>query len=225
MGQFEDTLAKGYEDLLKKPVWADWKEQAVEDQLDPSGDMCCDHPECAQDVTLGGHCGDCDTVEPSTAGGVQEAIDKVNEALEGRVYPHGPKGESYPDPGVPSDPMFIAKEVIEKAIKKDPRIEEEAHDLVFGDRQAAYGHPSSDFTAMGRITAALLGRWLESLGLTVTQRLENDPPTRVPDIAPEIVALIMTAVKLSRQSANPKRDNLVDLIGYTLCADRIIEGA
>lgn len=113
------------------------------------------------------------------------------------------------------------------------RIEEEAHNLVFGDRQAAYGHPSSDFTAMGRITAAVLSRWLESEGFIVlpreaviSQNYEDwtDAPVAMPDIAPQIVALIMTAVKLSRQSAQPKRDNLVDLIGYTLCADRIIEG-
>jgi hypothetical protein len=110
---------------------------------------------------------------------------------------------------------------------KPPRIEEEAHDLVFGDRQAAYGHPASDFTAMGRITAAILSRWLESKGLAVVDEDvldEGHGPVYMPDIDPEVVALIMTAVKLSRQSAQSKRDNLVDLIGYTLCADRIIEG-
>jgi hypothetical protein len=113
---------------------------------------------------------------------------------------------------------------------KPLRIEEEAHGLVFGDREAAYGHPSSDFTAMGRITAAILSRWLESEGYVVIKKIEhplNDYPSApvyMPDISPEVVALIMTAVKLSRQSAQPKRDNLVDLIGYTLCADRIIEG-
>jgi hypothetical protein len=115
--------------------------------------------------------------------------------------------------------------------EKRLRIEQEAHELVFGDREAAYGHPSSDFTAMGRITAAILSRWLESEGyelwkssITGPRPTHHGEPLRLPDIAPEIVALIMTAVKLSRQSANPKRDNLVDLIGYTLCADRIIEG-
>jgi len=103
-------------------------------------------------------------------------------------------------------------------------IADEAVSLVYGDRQAAYGHPSSDFTAMGRITAAILSRWLESRDLKLVTREKGDMPTYMPDIAPEVVALIMTAVKLSRQSASPKRDNLVDLIGYTLCADRIIEG-
>ena len=107
------------------------------------------------------------------------------------------------------------------------RIEEEAHDLVFGDRQAAYGHPSSDFTAMGRITAAILSRWLESEGYQLASNgnvLDDKGPVYFPDIPPRVVALIMTAVKLSRQSARPKRDNLVDLIGYVLCADRIEDG-
>jgi hypothetical protein len=107
------------------------------------------------------------------------------------------------------------------------RIEEEAHDLVFGDRGAAYGHPASDFQAMGRIAAAILSRWLESGSMVVhskSQPCPDNEPQYLPDIPPQVVALLMTAVKLSRQSANPKRDNLVDLIGYALCADLIIEG-
>jgi hypothetical protein len=34
----------------------------------------------------------------------------------------------------------------------------------------------------------------------------------------------MQAVKLSREAANPARDNRVDGAGYWLCADRIVEG-
>jgi hypothetical protein len=107
-------------------------------------------------------------------------------------------------------------------------IADEAVGLVYGDRQASYGHPASDFQAMGRIMSAILSRWLESAGYTVIRKDDapesSDAPVYIPDISPETVALLMTAVKLSRQSAQPKRDNLVDLIGYTLCAQRIIEG-
>ena len=97
-----------------------------------------------------------------------------------------------------------------------------AHDLVFGDRGASYGHPASDFEAMGRISGAILERWLDSLGLTVCNG--DGDEVLFPDIEPRIVALIQTAVKLSREAANPKRDNRVDGIGYWLCADRIVEG-
>jgi len=104
-------------------------------------------------------------------------------------------------------------------------IADEASRLVYGDRQASYGHPASDFMATGRIAAAIIGRWLESEGWSLRHpNFDTDGPVFMPDIPPEIVALLMTAVKLSRQSGNPKRDNLVDLIGYTLCAQRILDG-
>ena len=87
-------------------------------------------------------------------------------------------------------------------------IDEEAHDLVYGDRQASYGHPGADFTATGRIWGGILGR---------IDYVAGEP------ISPHTVALMMTGLKLSRESANPKRDNRVDGIGYWLCADRIAE--
>ena len=105
-----------------------------------------------------------------------------------------------------------------------PRIVDEAWGLVMGNRQASYGHPASDFAAMGRISAAILSRWLESEGLVVVPQDQGDGPVYLPDIPPRIVALLMTAVKLSRESAQHKHDNLVDLIGYTICSDRIVEG-
>jgi hypothetical protein len=99
----------------------------------------------------------------------------------------------------------------------------EAWDLVMGDRSAAYGHPSSDFRAMGRISGAILERWLESKGLVLCDS-ESRKPVDFPDIEPRIVALVQQAVKLSRESALPKRDNRVDGIGYWLCADRVVSG-
>jgi len=103
--------------------------------------------------------------------------------------------------------------------------------LVYGDRQASYGHPDADFAAMGRITAAILTRWLDSEGLEVVEKNPHELLDRsrrfdyrpVPDIPPRIVALIQVAVKLSRESAQHKDDNLVDLIGYALCAQRIVD--
>jgi len=92
-----------------------------------------------------------------------------------------------------------------------------------GDRSAAYGPPSSDFRAMGRISGAILERWLESKGLVLCDS-GGRKPVDFPDIEPRIVALVQQAVKLSRESALPKRDNRVDGIGYWLCADRVVSG-
>mgnify|MGYP003341885794 CR=1 FL=1 len=65
--------------------------------------------------------------------------------------------------------------------------------------------------------------WLESKGLVLCDS-ESRKPVDFPDIEPRIVALVQQAVKLSRESALPKRDNRVDGIGYWLCADRVVSG-
>lgn len=41
-------------------------------------------------------------------------------------------------------------------------------------------------------------------------------------ITPEQVALMMVGVKLIREAYSHQRDNLVDLIGYTLCLEEIV---
>jgi hypothetical protein len=109
--------------------------------------------------------------------------------------------------------LEIASDAQEGKVPVDS-IAHEAWFLVHGDRQAAYGHPAADFKATGRIWGALLERWFDSLGY---------PEVTVSDVPPHMVALMMTAVKLSRESANPKRDNRVDGIGYWLCADCVLE--
>ena len=77
---------------------------------------------------------------------------------------------------------------------------QEAQRLVHGDRGDAYGHPIDDYTRTGRMWGAILG---------------------VPDIDPRMCALMMAAVKLSRETHKPKRDNRVDLAGYAECAEMI----
>lgn len=104
----------------------------------------------------------------------------------------------------------------------------EAQGLVYGDRQAAYSHPMGDFTAMGRISAAILGRWLESEGYAVVEVsdtfFQDHGPCFMPDIPPRVATMLMQSVKLSREAAHPKRDNRVDGAGYWLCTDRAITG-
>lgn len=83
-------------------------------------------------------------------------------------------------------------------------ITEEAQRLVLGDRQADYGHPADDFARTGRIWGAILG---------------------IPDVPPELVALCMVGVKMSREVNSPKRDNRVDGIGYWLTDELIHQRA
>lgn len=86
----------------------------------------------------------------------------------------------------------------------DPEtILEEAQRLVYGDRQASYGHPADDFGRTAKLWSAILG---------------------VP-ITAEQVALCMCLVKISRQVNKPGRDNMVDLAGYAACLQRIIDHA
>ncbi len=76
---------------------------------------------------------------------------------------------------------------------------QEAQRLVYGDRGAAYGHPLDDYTR----TAAL---WSPILGVPVTA---------------EQAILCMIQVKISRECHAPKRDNRVDIGGYSECLDRV----
>lgn len=86
----------------------------------------------------------------------------------------------------------------------DLPVELEAASHVYGERQASYGHPATDFERTGRIWGAILG---------------------IPDVPPHLVALCMAGLKISREVNAPKRDNIVDLIGYAICAKRVRDHA
>lgn len=79
---------------------------------------------------------------------------------------------------------------------------EEAQRLVHGNRGCDYGHPADDLARTGRMWAALLG---------------------VDKIDAWQVALCMGALKMSREVNRHKRDNLVDLAGYTAVLNMIYE--
>lgn len=75
----------------------------------------------------------------------------------------------------------------------DESVLQEAQRLVHGPRQESYGHPLDDFSRTGRFWGAILG---------------------VPDIPPETVALMLAAVKMSREVNTHGRDNCTDGAGY-----------
>ena len=84
----------------------------------------------------------------------------------------------------------------------------QAGGLVHGQRNDSYGHPLADLGRTGRLWGALLDEW----------RRGTDP-----DVPAELVALCMVALKLSREVHRHGIDNLVDAVGYVLCAARAIE--
>jgi len=77
----------------------------------------------------------------------------------------------------------------------------DAINLVHGDRQEAYGHPYDDFSKTAAMWTAITGA----------------------EITPEMVAMMMVCVKISRHLNRPKRDNIVDGIGYWLTLDMVEE--
>lgn len=81
----------------------------------------------------------------------------------------------------------------------DPTILTEAQRLVYGPREASYGHPHTDFNRTAKIWSAILDT----------------------EVTAKQAALCMVGVKLSREVHRPKTDNLVDLAGYAAVADRI----
>lgn len=84
----------------------------------------------------------------------------------------------------------------------------EAHGMVYGDREADYGHPRQDFTRTAIIWTALL-----------QHKLADGE-----HISPEDVARAMIGVKLARDVHAGKRDNRVDMAGYAITLDRLETG-
>jgi hypothetical protein len=80
-------------------------------------------------------------------------------------------------------------------------ITEEAEQIISGDRRAAYGSVEDSFNQAATIWSGIL----------------NTP------ITSKQVALCMIGLKLQRESFSHKRDNLVDVIGYTLLLEKLNE--
>lgn len=78
---------------------------------------------------------------------------------------------------------------------------QEAQRVTHGDRQQAYGNPFDTYDRAAAIANILLRTQLSAADL----------------------ALIMLAVKLSRESFGPKRDNRVDIAGFAWVMDRCKE--
>ena len=81
----------------------------------------------------------------------------------------------------------------------DKSLLDEAYSLVTGDRQESYDHPARNFDRIARLWSVALDK----------------------DITAEDVATCMILVKIARQLHAPKRDNLVDAVGYLLTLEAV----
>ena len=81
----------------------------------------------------------------------------------------------------------------------DKSLLDEAYTLVTGDRQESYDHPARNFDRIARLWSVALDK----------------------EVTAEDVATCMILVKIARQLHAPKRDNLVDAIGYLLTLEAV----
>lgn len=96
-----------------------------------------------------------------------------------------------------------------KEVAGQPGVDEmqEALALVYGDRQASYGHPRDAYAALAKVWSGLLHGVLKR------------------DLTAGETVLMMAALKLTRESGRPKHDNVVDLHGYGVCYSRVQDAA
>lgn len=83
----------------------------------------------------------------------------------------------------------------------------EAREAVSGDRMRHYGHPADNHACTAAMWSAYLSR---TLGLTVKLSAED-------------VCMLNILQKVSREANLPKRDNLVDIVGYARNVELIQE--
>jgi Domain of unknown function (DUF6378) len=86
---------------------------------------------------------------------------------------------------------------------KPKTIIQEADEIAGEDRSRDYGHPFVNHRRIANIWNVQLG---DKLATPLTAR---------------DVALLMIGLKLAREAQTPKRDNLVDIVGYVKCVDLI----
>lgn len=108
--------------------------------------------------------------------------------------------DALPDYETPSLAATLAPYTVTSEVSTVESICQEADRIVAGERRSDYGHPFDNFTHTGALWATILG---------------------VDEVTPEQVGLCMIAVKLSRHTHAPKRDNLVDMAGYAKTLDLI----
>lgn len=117
----------------------------------------------------------------------------VSEFVFGRYFNPTPyDGHGNP---IPKEPEAEEPQDIED----NKTLADEAYELIGGDRLEEYGDMRRSFENIGKVWSVLLGI----------------------EVSAEKVALMMVGLKLVRENNKHKRDNLVDLIGYTALLGRL----
>lgn len=136
----------------------------------------------------------------------------AGEVVTGVLLPKGSRWEDVDertlDPGtlvsgVP-DHRYVDESslvLVEPAVTPRASILREAESLITGDRNKAYGSPTQNFTNTAEIWTALIRHKLKD-----GEKIE-----------PAEVASFMIGLKLARTVGEPKRDNWVDMAGYSGC--------
>ena len=101
--------------------------------------------------------------------------------------------------------MFEELENLEDTPEQEaPSVLEEAHGIIYGDREATYGDPGINLRRIAALWTAYLSNKSGDAALTADD-----------------VAMMMVLLKIARQQHQTKRDNLVDACGYLALIERV----
>ena len=85
---------------------------------------------------------------------------------------------------------------------------EDAYNIIYGDREKTYGHPSKNLSTIAVMWKAYLGAM----------------PKDIAELDSKDVAALMMLVKVARFANDPThRDNLIDICGYAALVERCDE--
>lgn len=94
----------------------------------------------------------------------------------------------------------------------DKNVLEEAHEIIYGDREQTYGTPSKNLDTIAKMWSAYVNA---SSGLAEFVNLEFQPKD---------VAIMMVLLKAARLANDPEhRDSIVDICGYAALIERCDE--
>lgn len=99
------------------------------------------------------------------------------------------------------NPNAVADKATKEPQSSTQSILEEAQQIISGPRRESYGPVEQSFQEIADIWTAVSGA----------------------QISPSQVALMMIGLKLQRESNKHQRDNLVDIVGYTLLLEQLEE--
>lgn len=119
---------------------------------------------------------------------------------------------------------YNCEDIDEKSVKKKPYpILEEVEKILGGDRRESYGEANTSFKRIADYWNAYL---CHKRDLVDQSAHEEDLPyefLRGAYLTNRDVAILMILFKIAREENKHKRDNAVDIIGYTVLMDQLSE--